>query len=131
MSSHPKLPVQHLSAMLELVELVGDSMPADKNDVRDVLIDEFAHQLGTEIATVEHWLQQFAAWPPSPTGVGSVTARIVRCRHGQPLVILDDRPFNGLEIRPHELERLGEQLIAIARLGKQHKGKQPTKVVMG
>jgi hypothetical protein len=64
------------------------------------------------------------------TGINLI-ARIDRCRHGQPLVVLPDRPFNGLEIHPHDLERLGERLIAIARLAKQHKGKQPTTVVMG
>lgn len=128
MSTHPNLPVQHLHALLQLGEFLNGHCPATD---RRAVIDDFARQLSVDVATVEHWLQQFAAWPPSPTGVSSVTARIVRCRHGQPLVILDDRPFNGLEIRPHELERLGEQLIAIARLGKQHKGKQPTKVVMG
>lgn len=125
---YPRLPVQYLSALLDLAYLIrGDTLPGR----RDYLVNDFGQQLGVEKSTVEHWLQQFAAWPPSPTGVPSVTARIVRCRHGQPLVVLDDRPFNGLEIRPHELERLGEQLIAIARLAKQHKGKQPTKVVMG
>lgn len=60
----------------------------------------------------------------------NLMARIVRCRDGQPLVLLPDQPFNGLEIRPHELERLGEQLIAIAHMAKRHKGKQPTTVVM-
>lgn len=63
------------------------------------------------------------------TGINLI-ARIDRCRDGQPLVVLPDRPFNGLEIRPHDLERLGEQLIAIARMAKQHKGKHPTTVVM-
>jgi hypothetical protein len=61
----------------------------------------------------------------------SVVARITRCRHGQPLVELHDRPFNGLAIRPHDLERLGEQLVAIAKLAKQHKGRHETTVVMG
>lgn len=60
----------------------------------------------------------------------NVIARIDRDRHGQPLVVLPDRPFNGLEASPNELERLGERLIAIARLAKQHKGKHSTTVVM-
>ncbi|UCU93991.1 hypothetical protein [Hydrogenophaga taeniospiralis] len=60
----------------------------------------------------------------------NLIARIDRDRHGQPLVILPDRPFNGLEIHPHNLERLGEQLVSIARLAKQHKGKHSTTVVM-
>jgi hypothetical protein len=60
----------------------------------------------------------------------NLIARIDRDRHGQPLVVLPDRPFNGLEIYPHDLQRLGERLIAIARLAKQHKGKQSTTVVM-
>lgn len=60
----------------------------------------------------------------------NLIARIDRCRHGQPLVTLPDRPFNGMDIRPNDLERLGEKLIAIARMAKQHKGKLPTTVVM-
>ena len=41
-------------------------------------------------------------------------ATITRCRHGQPLVVLDSEPFNGLEIRPHDLRRLAQQLTALA-----------------
>lgn len=59
-----------------------------------------------------------------------VEARVTRCRHGQPLVVLPDRPFNGLEIRPAPLERLGENLIAIARLAKQHRGQVDGKVIL-
>lgn len=61
----------------------------------------------------------------------AITAQITRCRDGQPLVVLPGRPFNGMEIRPHELERMADRLTAIARLAKQHKGKAPTTVVMG
>ena len=60
----------------------------------------------------------------------TVSALITRCRDGQPLVELTDRPFNGLVIRPSDLERLGERLIAVAKLAKAHKGKRDTKVVI-
>lgn len=63
-------------------------------------------------------------------GSSSISARITRCNDGQPLVVLLERPFNGVEVRPHDLERLGEKLVAIARLAKQHKGKRDTKVVI-
>lgn len=59
----------------------------------------------------------------------NLRARIDRDRHGQPLVNLPDRPFNGLDIYPSDLERLGEKLIAIAQMAKKHKGKQPMNVV--
>lgn len=44
----------------------------------------------------------------------NITATLTRCRHGQALVQLESSPFNGLEIRPAELRKLGEQLIALA-----------------
>jgi hypothetical protein len=59
-----------------------------------------------------------------------VEARVTRCRSGQALVVLPARPFNGLEIRPNALERLGENLIAVARLARQHRGSIDAKVVL-
>lgn len=40
-----------------------------------------------------------------------------RCRDGKPLLELDGTPFNGLEIRPTDLRRLGETLMWLADLG--------------
>lgn len=60
----------------------------------------------------------------------NLIARISRCRHGLPLVTLPDRPFNGLDIRPDELQRLGEQLMALARLAKAHTSQQDSTVVL-
>lgn len=41
-------------------------------------------------------------------------ATLTRCRHGQPLVLLNSEPFNGLEIRPGELRELAQRLHSIA-----------------
>ena len=41
-----------------------------------------------------------------------------RCRDGKPLMGLDGQPFNGLEIRPDALRRLGETLMWLADLGE-------------
>jgi hypothetical protein len=43
-------------------------------------------------------------------------ATLTRCRDAQALIVLDGCPFNGYEVRPNELRRLGEQLIAIAEM---------------
>ena len=64
------------------------------------------------------------------SNASSIAARITRCQDGQPLVVLLDKPFDGWEVRPHDLERLGEKLVSIARLAKQHKGKRDSKVVI-
>lgn len=62
-------------------------------------------------------------------------ATLTRCRHGQPLVVLDTDPFNGMEIRPHDLRRLAQQLNALAdmaaKLPTGGKHFRPTKVQMG
>jgi len=62
-------------------------------------------------------------------------ATLTRCRHGQPLVVLDSEPFNGMEIRPHDLRRLAQQLTALAdmaaKLPTGGKHFHPTKVQMG
>lgn len=97
-----------------------------------------AHDLGRSISFVlrgtgaaQETTQAAATVRPTPApGRIQVTARIGRCTDGQPLVVLQDRPFNGFEVRPHLLERLGENLIAISKLAKQHKGKRDTTVVM-
>ena len=64
-----------------------------------------------------------------------IQATLTRCRDNQPLVVLDSEPFNGLEIRPHDLRRLAQQLAALAdmaaRLPTGGKHYRPTKVQMG
>lgn len=64
-----------------------------------------------------------------------INATVTRCRHGQPLIVLDDGPFNGLEIRPHELRQLAQHLAALAemasRLPTGGKHFRPTRVVIG
>jgi len=101
---------------------------------RESLVAQFAEVARVSVHTVESWLKDHATDPVQSVGASTginLTARIDRDRHGQPLVTLPDRPFNGLDIHPADLERLGERLIAIARLAKQHKGKHPSTVVMG
>lgn len=48
-----------------------------------------------------------------------LNATLTRCRHGQPLVVLDDQPFNGLEITPGELRVLAQRLLAIADMSSK------------
>ena len=64
-----------------------------------------------------------------------ITATLTRCRHGKPLVQIDSAPFNGMEIRPAELRRLAQQLIATAdmadRLPLGEKHWKPTRVEIG
>ncbi|QDL55915.1 hypothetical protein [Rhodoferax aquaticus] len=63
-----------------------------------------------------------------------IAATLTKDRHGQPLVVLDGQPFNGLEIRPGELRQMAQQLNVLADmatklpLGSKHF--VPTKVVM-
>lgn len=45
-----------------------------------------------------------------------IQAMLTRCRHGQALVVLDSEPFNGLEIRPHELRRMAQRLARLAAM---------------
>ena len=65
----------------------------------------------------------------------AIQSTLTRCRHGQPLVVLDSEPFNGMEIRPHDLRRLAQHLTALAdmaaRLPIGGKHFHPTKVQMG
>jgi hypothetical protein len=64
-----------------------------------------------------------------------IHATLTRCRDGQPLVVLDSEPFNGMEIRPHHLRRLAQQLAALATLADRMptggKHFRPTKVQLG
>ncbi|MDR1276082.1 MAG: hypothetical protein LBL72_06850 [Candidatus Accumulibacter sp.] len=64
-----------------------------------------------------------------------IAATITRCRFGQPLVILTGHPFNDLEIRPNELRKMGQRLIALAETAVRipHGGKHthPTRVLIG
>lgn len=46
------------------------------------------------------------------------TTTFTRCRDGKPLMELGGQPFNGLEIRPADLRRLGETLVWLADLGE-------------
>ena len=66
---------------------------------------------------------------------GPINATLTRCRHGQPLVVLDSEPFNGMEIRPNDLRRLAQHLTALAdmaaRLPTGGKHFRPTKVNFG
>lgn len=63
-----------------------------------------------------------------------IHATLTRCRDGQPLIVLDSEPFNGMEIRPHALIRLAQQLNALAgmavNLPTGGKHFRPTKVQM-
>ncbi len=64
-----------------------------------------------------------------------INATVTRCRNGQPLIVLDGGPFNGLEIRPQELRRLAQNLTALAemaiRIPTTGKRFRPTRVVIG
>lgn len=65
----------------------------------------------------------------------TINATVTRCRHGQPLIVLDGSPFNELEIRPLELRTLAQNLTALAemamRLPTGGKRFRPTRVVIG
>ncbi|WP_416242766.1 hypothetical protein ACLSSQ_11695 [Azospira sp. APE16] len=64
-----------------------------------------------------------------------IQATITRCRHGKALVVIDSRPFNGMEIRPHDLRLLAQKLDALAdmaaHLPTSGKHYRPTKVEIG
>lgn len=65
----------------------------------------------------------------------NIQATLTRCRHNNALVQLESSPFNGMEIRPAELRRMAQQLIAIAdmadRLPLGGKHWKPTRVEVG
>ncbi|MDP3614861.1 MAG: hypothetical protein Q8R98_23720 [Rubrivivax sp.] len=64
-----------------------------------------------------------------------IKATVTRCRHGQALIVLEGRPFNGLEIRPGALREMAQQLNALAdmaaRLPTGGKHWRPTEVLIG
>lgn len=49
----------------------------------------------------------------------NLQATLTRCRHGNALVTLESSPFNGMEIRPADLRRLAQQLIAVADMAER------------
>jgi hypothetical protein len=63
-----------------------------------------------------------------------IAATITRDRHGQPLIILDGQPFNGVECSPHKLRSLAQQLAGLADISSNTvlKGKffKPMKVTL-
>ena len=63
-----------------------------------------------------------------------LTALLTRCQYGQALIVLESEPFNGLEIRPHDLQRLAERLLALAvttaRLPAGGKHYRPTRLTL-
>lgn len=65
----------------------------------------------------------------------AIQATVTRCRNGQSLVVLDSEPFNGMEVRSHDLRVIAQRLSALAdmadKLPKGGKRFQPTKVRMG
>ena len=65
----------------------------------------------------------------------NLKATLTRCRHSNALVVIDSSPFNGMEIRPADLRRLAQQLIAVAdmadRLPMGGKHWKPTRVEIG
>lgn len=50
----------------------------------------------------------------------TITAKLTRCRHNRPLVVLDSEPFNGMELRPADLLALAKTLIRIADASVEH-----------
>jgi len=69
------------------------------------------------------------------TAMQTIAATLTRCRHGQALVVLESRPFNGVELRPGDLRQLAQQLNAIAdmaaRLPTGGKHWRATRVELG
>ncbi|MDR2187013.1 MAG: hypothetical protein LBE62_03050 [Azonexus sp.] len=65
----------------------------------------------------------------------NISATLTRCRDKKPLVVLDSRPFNGLEIRPDELRILAQELLrlanAAAALPTGRKSFCPVKIEIG
>lgn len=65
----------------------------------------------------------------------NIAATLTRCRHSNSLVVLESSPFNGMEVRPADLRRMAQQLIAIAdmadRLPLGGKHWSPTVVEIG
>lgn len=72
---------------------------------------------------------------PGGDSVRPIHATVTRCRDGQALVVLDSEPFNGMEVRLHDLRRLAENMTALAemanRLPMGGKHWKPTTVQIG
>lgn len=64
-----------------------------------------------------------------------IAATLTRCRHSQPLVVLDSQPFNGMEVRPDDLRHMAQQLMAMADMADSlpvsEKHFHPVKVQIG
>lgn len=64
-----------------------------------------------------------------------INATLTRCTGSLPLIVLDSRPFNGMEVRPAELQQMAQQLLALADMANKlpmgGKHWKPTKVQMG
>ena len=92
----------------------------------DILLDR-GNPLQTELRKVSSALasadQVFSLRDP-------LIANITRCHNGVPLIVLEGRPFNGLEIRSLQLERMSGLLLQIAHMGKRHSGKNDVRVVL-
>ena len=62
----------------------------------------------------------------------NIAATLTKDHHGQPLVVLDGQPFNGLEICPADLRVMAQQLHVLAdmahRLPMRGKHWKPTHV---
>lgn len=73
--------------------------------------------------------------PRQPSRDLGATATLTRCGQGQPLVVLESSPFNGLEIRPGDLRALAQRLSALAEMATKlptgGKHFRPTKVQLG
>lgn len=73
--------------------------------------------------------------PFAQPAIQTIAATLTRCRHGQALVVLESRPFNGVELRPGDLRQLAQQLNAIAdmaaRLPTGGKHWRATRVELG
>jgi hypothetical protein len=52
--------------------------------------------------------------------VKKIKAVITSCRHGQPLVVLESEPFNGLEASTDQLRAMAEALNQLANRAQNH-----------
>jgi len=93
--------------------------------VRGLPLDPTRHPMGEEPTTPI----------PPVTSAASIQATLTRCRNGQPLIVLEGGPFNGLEITPQALRQLAQHLSALAemslRIPTAGKRFRPTRVVIG
>ena len=46
--------------------------------------------------------------------VATLHAQLTRCRHEQPLAVVDGLPGDGAELRPEQLRQMAAALLAIA-----------------